>query len=372
MSSRTSLPVGLISNPGSGHNRDRFEALAARLQRCPNIIHRITQSPDDIDPALDTLAQAAPALLAINGGDGTASAVLGRVLERGLYGKLPRILLLPGGTANMNAGDIGVRGSLSRAVERLCRWCETGQPEPAAVARRPMLRVSCGGDSAPRYCMFLGAGAVMQGTEYAHRNIHSRGLRDDFSLALGTARTVWGLHRKDPAFDRPLDILDISLRLDDGQIHHHDTLILAISTLQRLAFGMRPFWGDGSGRLRLTLIERHCPRFLRTFISIARGKPNRQALEGPGYLSHNADRIELQLNGDLDSLPDLGGRGEAEGESMPVFRPFGGNGGDDLTKSDREIGQSQVRQTVNLDGEILHVQGAMCITASEDLEFIRL
>ena len=322
MSNRTNAPVGLISNPGSGHNRDRFKALAARLERCPGIVHRVTRSVDDIDPALDTLAREAPATLAINGGDGTASAVLGRVLERRPYGKLPRILLLPGGTANMNAGDIGIRGSLSRAVKRFCRWCETGQPESPAILRRPLLRVTGGEDDAPRHCMFLGAGAVIQGAEYAHREIHSRGLRDDFSLALGTARTIWGVFRNDPAFDTPLDI---SLRLDDGEARIHDTLILAISTLQRLAFGMRPFWGDGDGRLRLTLIERHCPRFLRTFISITRGKPNRHALDGPGYISRNANRVGLHLDGGL-----------------------------------------------NLDGEIIRIQGAVTITVSEDMEFIRL
>lgn len=45
--------------------------------------------------------------------------------------------------------------------------------------------------AAPRYGMFLG-GAIIQGTEYAHREVHARGLRDDFSLALSTGRTVWG------------------------------------------------------------------------------------------------------------------------------------------------------------------------------------
>ncbi len=33
------------------------------------------------------------------------------------------------------------------------------------------------------------------------------------------------------------------------------TLILAVSTLQRLAFGMRPFWSREPGDIRLTLME---------------------------------------------------------------------------------------------------------------------
>ena len=315
-------PVGLISNPGSGHNRDRFAALNDRLERCPGIVHRVTRSAAEIDPALDELAREAPDVLAVNGGDGTAAAVLGRVLERRPFANLPRIVLLPGGTANMNAGDVGVRGSLPRAVEKLCRWSEGGRPKSPPVERRPLLRVENGTGENPHYCMFLGAGAVLRGTEYAHRNIHSRGLRDDFSLALGTARTVWGLFRKDPAFNARVEV---RLQLDGAEERRHDTLILAVSTLQRLAFGMRPFWGEGAGRIRLTLIEQRCSRFVRTFASILRGRPNRNAVGESGYFSHNANRIQMSLVGGL-----------------------------------------------NLDGEILHAQGPVTVTASEDMEFIRL
>ena len=37
-------PVGLISNPGSGHNRDQFEALRNRIDASPAIHHLITGS----------------------------------------------------------------------------------------------------------------------------------------------------------------------------------------------------------------------------------------------------------------------------------------------------------------------------------------
>ena len=162
----------------------------------------------------------------------------------------------------------------------------------------------------------------MQGTEYADREIHSRGLRDDFSLALGTARTLWGGFRDDPSFNQHVEM---ALSLDGAESIKHDTLILAISTLQRLAFGMRPFWGAGEGAIRLTLMEQHCTAFLRTFVSIARGRPNGNAVPGSGYFSHNADHINLTLCGSL-----------------------------------------------NLDGEIIEVDGSVGITPTRPLEFLRL
>jgi diacylglycerol kinase (ATP) len=315
-------PVGLISNPASGHNRDQFEAIRARIEQHSSIHHRITHSPADIAPALQDLAARKIEVLAINGGDGTVSAILGELLESRLFAKPPLIALLPGGTANMNAGDIGVRGSLKQAVGRFCRWCAGERDITGKATQRALLRVLLSNIEHPLYGMFLGSGAVVHGAEYAHQEIHSRGLRDDFSLALGTLRTVWGVLRDDPAFNRHVAI---TLTLDDREPVQCDTLILAVSTLQRLAFGMRPFWSTEPGTIRLTLMEQGCTRFARTFFSIVRGRPNRNAVPGSGYISHNASRIRLEMTG-----------------------------------------------KINLDGELLEVAEAVEISASTPLEFLRL
>jgi diacylglycerol kinase (ATP) len=315
-------PVGLISNPNSGHNRDRFESIKESVARCPRIHHLVTETAEDVPAALRQLASLGIETLAINGGDGTASTILGQLLECGLFPRLPQIVLLPGGTANMNAGDIGVSGQLPKAVKRFISWCEGERHTDGLIAPRPLLRVQVPGDVQLRYGMFLGAGAVMQGTEYAHREIHSRGLRDDFSVALGTARTLWGVVRDDPQFNRHIPV---GLSLDGAPARQHDCLILAISSLQRLAFGMQPFWGEGPGRLRVTIMEQHCTSFLRTFISIARGRPNRNAVPESGYFSHNAHQIEIVVCGML-----------------------------------------------NLDGEIVNADGRVGISLSPALEFIKL
>ena len=315
-------PVGLISNPASGHNRDQFERIHSRIARCTAIHHIVTHSEAEVGPALAELAKRQIGTLAINGGDGTAANILGEMLESGLFATPPLIVLLPGGTANMNAGDIGVSGSLWQATERFCRWCESERQTAGLLAQRALMRVLLEGEQKPHYGMFLGGGAVIQGTEYAHAEVHARGLRDDFSLALTTLRTVWGLVRNDPDFNRHVTI---KLTLDEGETATHDSLILVISTLHRLAFGMRPFWGNGTGRVRVTLFEQGCSRFIRTFISIIRGRPNRHAVPESGYISHNADRIRLHLDGKL-----------------------------------------------NLDGEILVTQGQVDIIASPNLDFLKL
>ncbi|RLA48241.1 MAG: kinase [Gammaproteobacteria bacterium] len=315
-------PVGLISNPGSGHNRKKFEGIRTRIGQCPQIHHIVTNSPADVKPALTELAGLGISVLAINGGDGTASCVLGELLESGLFATPPLIALLPGGTANMNAGDIGIRGSLRKATSHFCNWCESGRDTTDKVAQRVLLRVVTEHGQRPHYGMFLGGGAIIQGTEYAHREIHSRGFRDGLSLALSTLRTVWGVLRNDPVYNRHVAV---NLFLDDAEPVQHNTLILAMSTLHRLAFGMHPFWGREQGDIRLTLIEQQCTRFARTFFSIVRGRPSGNAVPSSGYISHNAQKIRIELDGKL-----------------------------------------------NLDGEILVAKGPVEISASIPLEFLKL
>jgi hypothetical protein len=105
----------------------------------------------------------------------------------------------------------------------------------------------------------------------------------------------------------------------------YDTLILAISTLQRLSFGMRPFWSKEPGDIRLTIMEQGCTRFARTFFSIVRGRPSRNAVAASGYRSHNANTLTLEMEG-----------------------------------------------KVNLDGELLEAGKVVNISASAPLEFLRL
>lgn len=291
--------IGLISNRNSGHNRDRLDSITASVSNCNNIRHLTTDCVDDIPSALEDLAKWGIDTLAINGGDGTASAILGHMLESGIFNQPPRVLLLPGGTANMNAGDIGVRGKLTTATNRFCEWARGDYPAHRIEQRhRVLLRVEVTPDSKPVFGMFLGGGAVIHGTDYAHREIHSRGLRDDFSVALGTMRTLWGLIRNDPEFAQPETI---GLQLDAyPDKSDHETMILAVSSLQRLVFGMQPFWGTGPGPLRLTLIEQGSRRFVRTFLSIARGRANKDAIPQNGYISYNTRQISLHMRGGLN------------------------------------------------------------------------
>jgi diacylglycerol kinase family enzyme len=283
--------IAVISNPRSGHNRRHFAEIAAALAARPEVRHFVTASEKELPDILAELHRHPPALLVVNGGDGTAAAVFG-ALDALPAERRPPLALLPAGTANMTAGDVGIRGSLRAALRRLLAWMEA--PVGAGtLVERSVLRVEAGGQ-APRYGMFLGAGLIMAGTEYAHRALHARGLRDDFSLGLGLLRTLWGLARREPDFRRSQPL---ALAFDGVARREYDALILAVSTLERLFLGIRPFWGGEDGPLALSLIETRAPRLLRNFPGLLRGRPGAGATPAAGYHSHRARDLALTLDG---------------------------------------------------------------------------
>lgn len=292
-----STPIAVISNCNSGHNRDQRRRVDELMARNPELLHYRTASAEEIPAVLESIANQGVGVLAINGGDGTAAHIFAHLLQDSPFQTPPLIALLPGGTANMTAGDVGVKGSLLRSLERLCCWSQSERLIEGRVVQRHVLRVATGDGEAPHFGMFFGSGAIIQATEYAHREIHSRGLRDDFSLGLGLVRTLWGIVRGHPEFNQPLPV-DVTL---DGEPYgEFRARILAISSLDRLFMGIHPFWGTGDAPLKMSLITSEAKRFLRTFLSILWRKRKALPAAEDGYHSRRAEQITLLMDGSFN------------------------------------------------------------------------
>lgn len=292
-----STPIAVISNCNSGHNRDQRRRVDELMACNPQLLHYRTASAEEIPAVLESIASQGVGVLAINGGDGTAAHIFAHLLQDSPFSTPPLIALLPGGTANMTAGDVGVKGSLLRSLERLCRWSQSERLIEGSVVQRHVLRVATGDGGAPHFGMFFGSGAIIQATEYAHREIHSRGLRDDFSLGLGLVRTLWGIVRGHPEFNQPLPV---DVTLDSEQYGEFRARILAISSLDRLFLGIHPFWGVGDAPLKMSLITSDAKRFLRTFLSILWRKRKVLPATEHGYHSCRAEQITLLMDGSFN------------------------------------------------------------------------
>lgn len=313
----TATRVVMISNPTSGNNRKWQARIEARLAAYPMVRHHVTRALPEAEALLPQLAAENPDVVVINGGDGTIAAALGLILEHWPQGRKPLVMVLPGGTANMTAGDIGMAASHRHAVRRFFRWLDQGAPLDGESRERHIMRVEGAADGVTRHGMFLGTGAVMQATRYAHSHVHSRGLGGEISLGLILIRSIWGLIRQDPRFYQPTHVR-IALMNESAVPVTRDTapmLILVASTLERLFLGIRPFWAPRGAAIGLTAIRGGARRFPRAILSLLRGHPNRHVTAANGYESFRADRIELSFEGDLNLDGEIFASG---GEGHPL------------------------------------------------------
>jgi len=121
-------------------------------------------------------------VLAINGGDGTTSQVFTELFNRNPFTRLPSIILLPGGTTNMNVGDVGLRGSLQNTLRRMVDWVSSGKGGVQRLSR-PILRVEGSLDGITSYGMAFGAGTVVRGIEYCHSSVHTKGIKNELKMS---------------------------------------------------------------------------------------------------------------------------------------------------------------------------------------------
>ncbi len=286
--------LGLISNPLSGANKRRGLAELHRLLAChPGMPHVEVRTAADVSSALRELARAEVDLVAVNSGDGTVQAVLTSLFVERPFPSLPLLALLAGGTTNMTALDLGLRGSVAGGLRRLIHWARSGEGH-AGVLSRPVLRVDHSSHPGPLYGMFVGAAGIYNGIRFFHTRVRPMGLRGDPAHLFILVRFLVGLARRDDALVAPLRA---EIRTEQAYVPPGDYLMMLVTTLDRLIVGARPFWNSGGGPLRLTALGARPRKLLNALPALVRGRPSRWATPANGYVSLCAREVRLAMNG---------------------------------------------------------------------------
>lgn len=106
------LGIGIVTNPHSKLNKrnpERSELLSYIVGE-QGVVAK-TKNFDDLRKVARQFKDKQIAILAINGGDGTISRTLSIFIEEYGVTALPKIALLRGGTMNVVANNLGIRGS---------------------------------------------------------------------------------------------------------------------------------------------------------------------------------------------------------------------------------------------------------------------
>jgi hypothetical protein len=284
--------IGVVINPLSGGNLNGLGNIRRIIDAHPQVVHCDVQTPQDVLAALRDFAHQEVDLLVVNGGDGTVQAVLTTLFHHQPFETQPLLVVLQSGTTSMTARDVGFSGSRVRSLKKLLSWAATGNGNPR-VLDRPVLQVKAPGHP-PRYGMFFGTSAIYQGIQYFHRKLNTKGLRGEIGPAVTILRFLWSAVRQGSDFIPPVPV---SVAMDDNPPQQFDSLVVLVSTLERLFLGLYPYWGSESGPLYYTAVRARPRHLLRALPSILRGRSGVHGTPENGFYSHNVHEIKLNLAG---------------------------------------------------------------------------
>jgi diacylglycerol kinase (ATP) len=271
------LPVrraGLIVNPRSGKQSGKGLALAAKLAADPSVTIRILEQFEQITGVIDAMARDNVSDLFISSGDGTIQEILTQIAERQPFRHMPRLCLLPHGTTNLTAADLGL---CHRSIDAQASFIQRLALDETRA--RPTIRCSNPGDGNPRHGMFVGTGAVAAATQFCQQAFNAKGVKGNWATfaTLATAVLKSVFTKPDPTDETRLDRPFAITVEADGIRHAEGQQLLQISTtLDKLVLNTRPFWGGKTASIRTTILPYPVPSVLRWMMPLMYGGENRR------------------------------------------------------------------------------------------------
>ncbi len=288
------MSVGLLVNPKAGKKSGYGLELAQLLEGQEDVEVKIIERFEALSAMMDDFAAREIDILFISSGDGTVQAIQSDIAERGKFVRQPQLCLLPHGTTNMTAADLGF-GIKDIAGQADFIIAAGAGKKPDDVRVRPTVKVANPADGMVRHGMFLGTGAAWQGTVFCQTDVHKTGLKGSWAtfatLATALAKAAFlPANPDDPSrIDRPYEM---AVKADGMPVAEGGQLMFLATTLQKLILGVKPFWGGASGPMRSSIIPYPPPNVFRWSLPLMRGGEDRRVPEGA--LSFCADEILIE------------------------------------------------------------------------------
>ncbi len=269
--------VGVIINPKAGRSNGKGLALAERLKANNAADVVVIERFEQVEQAVARFCATGVDVICISSGDGTIQHIQTLLAEKLKPRNFPSLCLLPHGTTNMTAADIGFR---SRSLATQAAFI--AQPVPTISIKRASLRICGASDGYVRHGMFLGTGAIAVATKYCQVMLNDKGIHGNLAtgatLGLGLLRAaIGGQSKNDPSrFDQPHDI---SLSVDGAILAEGRQLMALCTTLDKLILGSRPFWGGKTDDIQCTTLGFPIPSLLRWTLPMMFGGEERRMPE---------------------------------------------------------------------------------------------
>ncbi|WP_262691303.1 diacylglycerol/lipid kinase family protein [Kordiimonas aestuarii] len=293
--------VAIISNPKSTTNAARIDAVRKVVDDSPNVVHYELDGISSIPDALELFARANPAVLVVNGGDGTIGAVLAALLHRNPFSVTPPIAYLPGGKTNMTAADLGFKGRPERVLKKLIALTNAGKL-PERLTRKHLIEMDMGDGQPARVGMFFGTAGIVKGIEWCRQHAYDAGLPNGLAHFVAVSKlllSAFGIGK-----DKTLMVSDpMTITVPgSGRMVGQFSMVMT-TTLDRLLLRLKPYGKEGKGGLRFSAVEAGGSNVFGAMRGLITGAYGKKTIDGVHTRRSNEIRVEgsdpVTLDGEI-------------------------------------------------------------------------
>lgn len=286
------MRVGIIRNPNSQRNRRIGDRLSEVV--VPQGVEFVRFDPRTVDDVPSVVAEYAGrglSHLIVDGGDGTLRDVM-TALPAAFPERLPTLMLMAGGNANLATNDVGGAGHGPQALQRLLDALARGGGE--ILRRQPIETRWADASKPPVLGFFIGAAAFYKGWRLALGSVHDKGFLHGPALVATLAGALWQTLAGGATNDWQSGVT-LGIGVDGVAIEDRQRFLFLATSLHRLFGGLWPFYDHGDAPLRWLDIDAPPPRFTRNLPGLLRGKPSRWLRASGAYRSGGAETVSLRL-----------------------------------------------------------------------------
>lgn len=282
--------VGLIYNPLGGWFRKHATQMQNLLAVLPGVRQIQAVNQAEFEQAVIAVANEKIEWLIVVGGDGTLQGVISGLFEHLSPDNWPEITIVPAGTTNMTALDLGTNERAEQVLIRIEQYLQ--QPAEIKRIQRSVLRIEQTGRKNV-YGMMFGLGLIARGVKFSRSQIKQIGITGSIFTILIVLRSLMGTFLgRSQAEWAPVRITRQNNKGGQSEKVYRFALV---TSLEKLLLGIRPYWGEESAPLHVTFVEQSSKHFWRSIWPLVAGRGHHLKRED-GYTSYNTTSIELLLD----------------------------------------------------------------------------
>ena len=291
------MKVGVLVNPAARRNRTRKNPLKSIATTQADVLYEELDQFSKLPESLERFVQTDASAILVSGGDGTVQAVQTWLAENVSHDRLPRLAILPGGTTNMDAADIGVQNPNSNSVlERLMspEYCRRS----THVKRRNTVRIDNPAGRPPQHGMFFGIGAIHRAALMCQTDINTLGLTGELASGLTLLRALFRtffLGNRDMEPGCIYQPTPMVVTADSQTFATGDQTFMLVTTLHRLVLGTRPFWNQSDEALKTTIAAFPTKRLLSSVLPVMYARNDRPP-RNPAFSSTSAHHLAVETS----------------------------------------------------------------------------